>query len=494
MTSLLHRPVCELLGCTYPLVLAGMGGVARSELAAAVSEAGGFGFLGMVREPVALIRNEVEALRKRGVQRFGVNLIPAATPAGLLEAQLQTCIELEVPVVALFWDLSTQIVSRLRAAGIVVVCQIGSVEEAISARRAGAQIIIAQGCEAGGHVRGNSPLEELLPQVLAAVDCPVLAAGGIVDGRDVATVLTLGAEGAVLGTAFMATHESFAHDYHKQRLLAASGADTVLTDIFHINWPLGAKVRVLSNSVTNGERGDARAPERTVIGDEDGRPIYLFSTDSPLRSMTGDFEAMALYSGAGVGRIGAIVGAGERLRAIAAEASAILGAEFAEPVDATESSSPVCYAESAPEYMGFASRDELLAALNELLEAERAGSRVCLRTAEAATDPASRLLVENIQRDEAHWCAVLTKAILTLGATPSSRIGAFYEKAMAISSLPERLAFLNRGQGWVIKRLRELTPKVQDQAIHRALSTMLASHERNVALVNANLQSPPAAN
>ena len=410
MTTLLHRPVCELLGCTYPLVLAGMGGVARSELAAAVSEAGGFGFLGMVREPVALIRSEVEAMRQRGVQRFGVNLIPAATPAELLEAQLQTCIELEVPVVALFWDLSTQIVSRLRAAGITVVCQIGSVEEAVAARRAGAQVIIAQGCEAGGHVRGSSPLDEILPQVLAAVDCPVLAAGGIVDGRDVATVLTLGADGAVLGTA----------------------------------------------------------------------------------SMTGDFEAMALYSGMGVGRIDVIVGAGERLRTIAAEASAILGAEFADPVDTAEFSSPVCYAETAPEYMGFATRDELLAALNELLEAERAGSRVCLRTAEEATDPDSRSLVENIQRDEAHWCAVLTKAILTLGATPSPRIGSFYEKAMAISTLPERLAFLNRGQGWVVKRLRELTPKVREHAIHRALSNMLASHERNVELVNASLKSPSA--
>ena len=208
--------------------------------------------------------------------------------------------------------------------------------------------------------------------------------------------------------------------------------------------------------------------------------------------MTGDFEAMALYSGMGVGRIDAIVGAGERLRSIAAGASAILAAESADPVDAAESSSPVCYAETAPEYMGFASRDELLVALNELLEAERAGSRVCLRTAEDAKDPAFRSLVENIQRDEAHWCAVLTKAILTLGATPSSRIGAFYEKAMAISTVPERLAFLNRGQGWVVKRLRELTPKVQEPAIHRALSNMLASHERNVEFVNASLQSQSA--
>jgi nitronate monooxygenase len=444
----------------------------------------------MVREPTALIRSEVQAMRNQGVHRFGVNLIPAATPADLLEAQVQTCIELQVPVVALFWDLSPEIVRRLRKAGITVVCQVGSVEEAVAARQAGAQVIIVQGCEAGGHVRGTSTLEEILPQVVAAVDCPVLAAGGIVDGRDVATVLALGAQGAVLGTALMATHESFAHSYHKQRLLAASGADTVLTDIFHINWPAGAKVRVLSNSVTRGEDGDQFGAQLTVIGDEDGRPIYLFSTDSPLRSMTGDFERMALYSGMGVGRINAIVGAGERLRAIVNEASAILAAESSDTVADAESASPVCYAETVDAaYMGFAPRDELLAALNELLEAERAGSRVCLRTAEETKDPALTLLIENIQRDEAHWCAVLTKAILALGGTPSSRIGAFQEKAMAIPALADRLAFLNRGQGWVVKRLRELLPKVQDDGLHRALSSMLSSHERNIAVVNTNLQA-----
>lgn len=491
MTPLLHRPVCDLLGCTYPLVLAGMGGVARSELAAAVARAGGFGFLGMVREPVALIRSEVQAMQAFGVRRFGVNLIPASTPAALLNEQVQACIELKVPVVALFWDLSSEIVGRLREAGIVVVCQVGSVEEAVAARQAGAQVIIAQGSEAGGHVRGSSPLDEILPRVVAAVDCPVLAAGGISDGRDVATVLALGAQGAVLGTALMATHESFAHTYHKERLLAASGSDTVLTDIFHINWPRGAKVRVLANSVTRGERGDPFGAQRTPIGDEDGRPIYLFSTDSPLRSMTGEFEAMALYSGMGVGRIGAIVSAGERLRTIASEASAILAAENGNRDETVESTSPVCYAETMDDsYMGFATREELLAALDELLEAERAGSRVCLRTAAEVEDQTLEALVEDIQRDEAHWCAVLTKAILALGAQPTSRVGAFHEKAMAIAGLPERLAFLNRGQGWVVKRLRELLPKVRDDALHGALSSMLTAHERNIARVNTNLGLP----
>jgi nitronate monooxygenase len=131
--------------------------------------------------------------------------------------------------------------------------------------------------------------------VVAAVSLPVLAAGGIVSGRDFAEALSLGAQGVVVGTAFMATHEAFAHDYHKQRLIEARDGDTLLTTDFHINWPEGAMVRVLNNSVTRGLRGDPKSGSREAIGDAEGRTIYLFRTDSPLRSMTGDFEAMALY-------------------------------------------------------------------------------------------------------------------------------------------------------------------------------------------------------
>jgi nitronate monooxygenase len=328
MVTILHRPVCDILGCTIPIVLAGMGGVARSELVAAVTEAGGFGFLGMVREPVGLIRAEVAALRTPGIARFGVNLIPAATGPALLDAQVSACIDLGVLVVSLFWGVPFKLVARLRAAGIVVVCQVGSLAEAQAVEQAGAQIIIAQGVEAGGHVRGDRPLYDLVSEIVSETKLPVLAAGGLADGADLAAVLSLGAQGAVFGTALIATPESCAHDYHKQRLLDADGADTVLTSAFHINWPPGAKVRVLANSVTRGDRGDPFTNTRTVIGDEGGRPVYLFGTESPLRTMTGAFEAMALYAGTGVGRLTAIVGAAARVRAIAAEAAHLLHAKL----------------------------------------------------------------------------------------------------------------------------------------------------------------------
>ena len=163
----LSTRVCDLLDCRYPVVLAGMGGVARSELVAAITNAGGFGFLGMVREPPSLIRKEVEAVRRATSQQFGVNLIPAATGSELLERQLRMCIDLAVPVVALFWELVPGVVERLRDAGILVVYQVGSAKEAETAQRAGARILIAQGVEAGGHVRGTTPLIRLLSEVIA---------------------------------------------------------------------------------------------------------------------------------------------------------------------------------------------------------------------------------------------------------------------------------------------------------------------------------------
>ena len=258
MSDALHTPVCDMLGCTYPVMLAGMGGVARSELVAAVIKAGGFGFLGMVREPPALIEAEILHVREKTGRPFGVNIIPAATDAALLEAEIATCLALSVPAMTLFWDVQPAVVRRLKDAGVTVVYQIGALDDAKRAEDAGADVLIAQGREAGGHVWGNEPRNRLVANVVPTVSLPVLAAGGIVSGRDLAEALSLGAQGVVIGTAFMATHEAFAHDYHKQRLIDARDGDTLLTTDFHINWPEGAKVRVLKNSVT---RGHARRPE-----------------------------------------------------------------------------------------------------------------------------------------------------------------------------------------------------------------------------------------
>jgi nitronate monooxygenase len=478
----LHTPACDLLGCDLPIVLAGMGGPARSELVAAVTQAGGFGFLGMVREPPELVTAEIAAVRAATDRPFGVNLIPAATDPALLEAELQACLAAKVHAVTLFWDLSVEAVKRLRGEGVLVACQVGSPDEARAAEDAGADILIAQGVEAGGHVRGTIPLRTLLGEVLPRVDAPVLAAGGLADGGDLAEMMALGAQGGVFGTAFLATEESFAHDYHKRRIVEAEPGVTLHTRDFHINWPPNAPVRVLPNSVTRRERGDPMADERKVIGAEGERPIYLFSTDSPLRSMTGDFEAMALYAGEGSGRISDIPSAGERLRAIADQARARLAA-------APKPAEAVASADEPPEGAAWVSAAELAEELNILLEAERAGARVGAKLTAEAPDAGFKALARVIHADEIRWCKVLFHALTELGAEPSDKVGDFYQAAMAIEGPEARLAFVNRGQGWVAKKLRTLVPRIQNPALRAELAEMLDAHVRNIDEANRALEA-----
>lgn len=439
-----------LLGCRYPLVLAGMGGVARSELVGAVTAAGGFGFLGMVREPASLLEAEVARLRAEGHAHFGVNLIPAATEPVLLARQVDACLRLAVPAVCLFWDLDAALVARLRDAGVLVVYQVGSAAEAAVAERAGAAIVIAQGVEAGGHVRGRQRLYDLLPEVIAATTVPVLAAGGIASGADIATAMALGADGAVLGTAMIATHEAFAHPYHKQRLLTAGAADTVLTERFHINWPAGAAVRVLRSAVTAATDDDGVDPRRIVIGEDAGRPIVLHSTDSPLRTTTGSLGDMALYAGQGVGHIRDIVSAGARLAALAEEAEAVLAVPGG-AVLSLENSSPVCYAGSiGAEYMGLLGRDELLARLNGLLEVVRARLRSELAADAASQDHDQRLV---------RWAVRLARLLEAIGGASSRR------------DLPTAAGAEQRS---ITAELRLLLPLVADDCVRDPLEAMLA--------------------
>lgn len=143
--------------------------------------------------------------------------------------------------------------------------------------------------------------------------------------------------------------------------------------------------------------------------------------------------------------------------------------------------SPVCYAVQAEDaYMGYADRDEILDALNELIEAERAGARVALKSCKAAADPDIAVLLKAVHGDEARWCAMLGREIRRLGGVPSRRCGAFYEKAMAIADPVERLNFLNRGQSWVVRKLSALLPRIRDDALHARLCEMLSSHEENI--------------
>ncbi|WP_103258594.1 NAD(P)H-dependent flavin oxidoreductase [Tabrizicola aquatica] len=325
----LRTPLCDLLGCEVPILLAGMGGVARWELAAAVANAGGFAMLGMVRESPELIETEVRALRAASNRPFAVNVIPSATDPALLDRQLSRCLDLGVRAFTFFWDVVPEAVARVKREGCLVLHQVGTVDAARQAQEAGADVLIAQGIEAGGHVHGRTGAFALAGAVLDVATVPVVLSGGISTGRGLAAALALGAQGVQCGTAFLATTEAFAHDYHKARVVAAAGEDTVLTDAFVLNWPKGAAVRVIGNSVTAalGDRLMGHDPDtlpREVIADDLGQPLLRYSTDSPMRHTSGALEEMALYAGQGAGAIHQVMPAGDRLRQMVREAEACL--------------------------------------------------------------------------------------------------------------------------------------------------------------------------
>ena len=324
-----RTPVCSLLSCDVPILLAGMGGVARSELVAAVANAGGFGMLGMVRESPALIGAEIDAVRASTARPFAVNLIPAATEPALFAAELAVCLDRAVPAMCFFWDVVPQAVAQAKAAGCLVLHQVGSLSAALAAEAAGADVLIVQGVEAGGHVHGTVAALVLVEQVVRATRLPVIASGGFATGASLVAALALGAQGIHCGTAFLATRESFAHDDHKARVVAAGAEDTVFTDAFALNWPPNSPVRVIRNSVTDALGHDLMGhhPDRLpheVIAWEDGRPLLKYATDSPLRTTTGDLEAMAAYAGQGAGLIDDLPFAADRIKAIMAEATLAL--------------------------------------------------------------------------------------------------------------------------------------------------------------------------
>ena len=150
----LRTPLCELLGCEAPILLAGMGGVARWELAAAVANAGGFAMLGMVRESPDLIETEVRALRAATNRPFAVNVIPSATDPALLDRQIRRCLDLGVRAFTFFWDVVPEAVERVKREGCLVLHQIGTIEAARQAQDAGADVLIAQGIVSEGWAAG----------------------------------------------------------------------------------------------------------------------------------------------------------------------------------------------------------------------------------------------------------------------------------------------------------------------------------------------------
>jgi NAD(P)H-dependent flavin oxidoreductase YrpB (nitropropane dioxygenase family) len=326
---MLRTPLCERLGIDVPILCAPMGFVTGAELAAAVSNAGGLGILSFSRNPPEMLRQEIRRLRLLTARPFGVNLL---LPAGV-EAHVAVCLEERVPLLSLFWGDPSRYVEPAHRAGVLVIHQVGSVAEAAQAAAAGVDIIIAQGIEAGGHLRGEVSTLALVPSVVDAVaPAPVVASGGIADARGVAAALVLGAQGVSIGTRFLATTESQAHPLYKQKIVEAREGDTVRSTIFGYTWP-NAPHRTLRTAfveqwLADQQRGNEARPDEPVIGETriGGEPVAVkrFMGYTPSVDTTGDIESMPLYAGQGVGLIHEIKPAAEVVRELADGARNIL--------------------------------------------------------------------------------------------------------------------------------------------------------------------------
>ncbi|MEQ8406691.1 MAG: nitronate monooxygenase [Gammaproteobacteria bacterium] len=492
----LHTPLLDIIGCELPIIGAGMGGVARADLAAAVTNKGGLGTLGMVRESPDFIRSQVAELRNKTDKPFSVNIIPAATDRHLLQSQLECLIDLRVPVVTLFWDVDHEVIDRLKQASITVIHQVGSTEEGLKARVAGADVLIAQGCEAGGHIHGTTVLQNLLPALCADSTIPVVAAGGIANGQQMLAALALGAQGICLGTALLATDESNAHQIHKTGVVQATGEDTICTDEFFINWPERAKVRVLKNPITAGvvlQQDSGKQIHSRAIGTQDGKPVYLYSTDSPLQGASGSLELMPLYSGQSCAQIDAIVSVATRIDSILAEANRCyrdlskITQRFSSAESVEQASSPCSRGEISSNYDGYADITEIREVLESLLAAERAGARVCAHSMKIAPDSAWLEFLRAVHRDEANSCGLILECIALLSLDPHDRVGDFVEKCLAITDFTERMHLLNKGQKWVVRMLEGLLPRLKSEPIRQRLLAMKKEHLENIQSLSQRL-------
>ena len=235
----LHTPLCDLLGVEHPIMLAGMGGVSYAELAAAMSNAGGYGVLGMAGRSPEFIRDEMRKLRTLTSKPFGVDLL-AASPESLT-ASVEIIIEEGASAFVAGLGIPMPIMERLKKAGLKVMVVCGAVKHAVKAEQAGCDAVICQGGEGGGHTGlvGTMPL---VAQAVEAVKIPVVAAGGLYDGRGLAASLALGAQGVWMGTRFIASEEAHAAGLYRQTIVEAKDEDTIRTRCYS-----GKPMRVRKN-------------------------------------------------------------------------------------------------------------------------------------------------------------------------------------------------------------------------------------------------------
>ena len=305
----------EMFSLQHPIALAPMGGVSGGLLAAAVSNAGGLGMVGGGYGDAAWLRQELSRVNEATRQPWGVGLITWSADPAVLELIL----EHRPAAVMLSFGDPRPLGERIKAAGCRLICQVQDLEGARIARQAGADLIVAQGTEAGGH----GGLRATLPLVPAVVDAvaptPVLAAGGITDGRGLAAALMLGAEGALMGTRFYTSVEALGHERIKARVAAAHGDETLRTRVFDVvrgyEWPTGHTGRAVRNDFVVRWHGRESELQAAL---QDERIRYQAAAGA------GDTDTSVVWAGEGVDLIHGVEHAAELVRRIAAQAEAEL--------------------------------------------------------------------------------------------------------------------------------------------------------------------------
>jgi NAD(P)H-dependent flavin oxidoreductase YrpB (nitropropane dioxygenase family) len=321
---MLRTSFTELVGCSAPIQLAGMGPVCTPELAAAVSEAGGLGQVTAIPAPVEVVSATLDAIAVRTSKPFGVNLLIPVLPD-------RECLELiarRARVVDFFWgEPDPLLVELVHAGGALASWQVGSLGEALTAVAAGCDFIIAQGIEAGGHIRGQLGLLPLLGAVLDAVAIPVLAAGDIGNPRGLAAVLAAGAAGVRLGTRFIAARESGAHPTYVDALIQADAGESVRTTRYSIGCPLCPSTHgVLRSALERAEVHESEVVGELEMGGK-RLPIARFQgVPPPTKAVTGAVEAMVLYAGQSVGDVRRVQPAAEIVRELVEGAERLLQA------------------------------------------------------------------------------------------------------------------------------------------------------------------------
>lgn len=337
MAESIRTPLCDLLGIERPILSVGFGTSATAELAAAVSNAGGLGVLGVGIPPDAA-RERIARTRALTTRPFGGNIIIAAFASphateedrGARRRMVEVAIAERIPVLVLFWGDPTPFVASAHRAGVKVLVQVGSFEEAVAVKDSAVDAVILQGSEAGGHVKATRSIWETLPATVTALGAlPVIASGGIADGRAIARAMKLGAQGVSLGTRFVASDEAWIHPHYKSRVVDATAADTAFSaDLFDGGWP-DAPHRFLKNKTyrmweaagrpVNGKRPGEGDPIGTLRLPWAEFAAVRYEVGMLVPTFDGDPEDYVMWAGLSVERVNDIKPAGEIVRDLVRE-------------------------------------------------------------------------------------------------------------------------------------------------------------------------------